>query len=128
MADGEIAVKKLAWDKLASSFVEATQISHASKGEPFLRGPVPIPWLASAAQLPGKTLHVGIMLWFMAGILKRQDQIKVPKRIQESFGVARWAYSDALDRLALAGLVSVLRQGKQSPVVTILSGEGLVQK
>ena len=122
MADDDIATNRLVWDRLSSAFVEASQIPSTSKGDPFLRGPIPMPWLACAAQLPGKTLHVGIMLWFMAGVLKRQDQIKVPKRIQESFGVARWAYSEALDRLASAGLVTVLRQGKQQPVVTLLAG------
>jgi hypothetical protein len=37
-------------------------------GEKFLKGPVPLPWLASTAQLPGKSLHLGIVLWFLTGL------------------------------------------------------------
>src|SRR5215831_13441617 len=36
-------------------------------GEPFLKGPVPWPWLTTAARLPGKALHVAVLLWREAG-------------------------------------------------------------
>ena len=38
------------------------------KGEKFLKGPIPENWLAQAARLPGKAFHVGIVLWFLAGM------------------------------------------------------------
>ena len=37
----------------------------------FLKGPIPLPWLAVAATLPGKALAVGIIIWFLQGIQKK---------------------------------------------------------
>lgn len=39
-----------------------------AKGEGFLKGPIPLAWLEAAARLPGKSLHVGIALWYAAGL------------------------------------------------------------
>ena len=36
-------------------------------GEKFLKGPVPMAWLERAFVLPGKALHVALLLWFKAG-------------------------------------------------------------
>ena len=33
----------------------------------FLDGPVPLAWLETAAKLPGRSLHVGLVLWYAAG-------------------------------------------------------------
>lgn len=123
--DADIATNRLVWDKLNAVFVEESKLGKPApaKAAPFLRGPIPMAWLAAAAQLPGKTLHVGALLWFMAGILKRHDSIKISKRYQEAFGVARWAYAEALGRLESAGLVTVVRSGRKAPEVTILTVE-----
>ena len=37
------------------------------KGGEFLKGPVPLDWLRRAASLGGKSLAVGLVLWFDAG-------------------------------------------------------------
>jgi hypothetical protein len=39
-------------------------------GELFLKGPVPMPWLAAAAKLSGRAFAVGVLLWFFAGLTK----------------------------------------------------------
>ena len=39
-------------------------------GVPFLKGPIPMAWLNAAAKLPGKTLNVGIAIWWLAGMSK----------------------------------------------------------
>src|SRR5262245_50986483 len=39
-------------------------------GEPFLRGPIPLWWLDKAGRLPGRVLHVAILLWQEAGCRK----------------------------------------------------------
>jgi hypothetical protein len=36
--------------------------------ERFLKGPVPLAWLQAAARLPGRSLHVGMVLWYVAGL------------------------------------------------------------
>ena len=38
----------------------------------FLRGPIPLDWLSAAAQLPGKTLNVGVALWWLKGDGRKQ--------------------------------------------------------
>jgi hypothetical protein len=37
------------------------------QGEKFLKGPIPWPWLERAFLLPGKALHVALLLWREAG-------------------------------------------------------------
>jgi hypothetical protein len=43
------------------------------RGQKFLCGPVPLPWLRWAATLRGKAVAVGIALWFKAGVTKRAE-------------------------------------------------------
>jgi hypothetical protein len=40
-------------------------------GEAFLRGPIPFDWLATASQVPGAALHVGLALRFLRGRFER---------------------------------------------------------
>ena len=37
---------------------------------PFIKGPIPLAWMMAAAMLPGKSLHVGLVLWYLAGLKK----------------------------------------------------------
>jgi hypothetical protein len=37
------------------------------QGEKFLRGPIPWPWVQRALALPGKAVHVALLLWKEAG-------------------------------------------------------------
>ena len=39
-------------------------------GEWFVKGPIPGEWLRLAALEPGKTLHVAMALWYMAGLTR----------------------------------------------------------
>lgn len=87
-------------------------------GEWFLEGPIPGPWLGRAAALPGKTLHVGMSLWYEAGLTKRRT-VRLTHTLLARFGVGRDAGRRALDRMAKAGLVSVDRGPGRCPIVTI---------
>jgi len=89
-------------------------------GERFLRGPVPLAWLTRAGWCPGKALHVGIVLWYRAG-LTRQREIPLGRPDLERFGVSRFAASRALVALEGAGLVTVQRLPGRKRVVTICS-------
>ncbi len=89
------------------------------KGEHFLKGPVPCTWLEQAAVLPGKALHIGLALWFMAGMTKSQT-VKLSRSLAAQFGTLPDASRRALSTLEKAGLVSVIRHPGRSPVVTLL--------
>ena len=58
------------------------------RGEEFLCGPVPLPWLRRAATLRGKALAVGIALWFKAGVTKRAE-VKATGTLWEKLGIHR---------------------------------------
>ena len=88
-------------------------------GERFLKGPVPLAWLAQAGKLPGKCLHLGNVLWFLVG-LKNARTVQLLSSELTRFGVSRQAKYRALHRLENAGLVTVERHLGRNPVVTIL--------
>jgi len=92
---------------------------HHRHGEKFLKGPVPLSWLSGAARLPGKALHVGVVLWFLAG-LKNARTVSLPNGVLRLFGVDRSAKYRALGWLEQAGLVSVERHPGRNPAVTLL--------
>ncbi len=98
-----------------------TRLPRHKPGGMFLKGPIPLNWLSPAALLPGKTLSVGIAIWFMAGI-KKNNTIRLTGKTMIQFGVKRKAGYRALQRLEQAGLISVKRGIGRCPVVTILSG------
>jgi DNA-binding MarR family transcriptional regulator len=84
----------------------------------FLKGPVPMSWLASASKLGGKALAVGIALWRLAGATKSQTVILSTTEVA-TLGVDRNSKSRALRALEQAGLVSVERRPGCLPRVTI---------
>ena len=83
-----------------------------------LRGPIPLEWLSAAARLPGKSLHVGIALWFMGGLQKSRT-VPVSNITSLRFGLDRNAKYRALAWLEGAGLVAVERKLGRTPIVTI---------
>ena len=88
-------------------------------GEAFLKGPVPLVWLEAAAQLPGKSLHAGVALWYAAGLTKSAS-VQLSNISGLRFGLDRNAKYRALGWLEGAGLIKVERKLGRAPVVTIL--------
>ena len=84
----------------------------------FLKGPVPLAWLARAAALPGKALAVGVALWFEHGIAGRKE-IAAGRGLLDQVNVNRKAGYRALRSLETAGLVSVDRHIGQCPRVKL---------
>lgn len=111
--DRDVPVKRLQLDVTTGKLVESP------KAALFLRGPIPLAWLGSAATLPGKTLHVGIALWWLHGMAKGKP-FKLTQKALQTFNVERDAASAALLRLKLAGLIWVLRQPGQRPMISML--------
>lgn len=87
-------------------------------GEKFLKGPIPWKWLIGAARLPGKALHVGIGLWFLAGV-KRSARVKLSMSLLGDLGVSRHSAYRGLLALERAGLVEAQRHSGRNSVVTI---------
>jgi hypothetical protein len=90
----------------------------ASPQEKFLKGPIPLPWLQCAAQLPGKALHVGIALWYLVG-LTSSSTVTMTRTCLKRFGIHHETGRRALLALEQAGLIHVERNGRKSPRVTI---------
>lgn len=119
--DRDISVKRLQLDA-TGKWVESP------KAALFLRGPIPLPWLGSAASLPGKTLQVGIALWWLHGMAKGKP-FKLTQKALQTLNVERDAASAALLRLEQAGLIRVVREPGSGlrcqwlPVVVVATGE-----
>ena len=76
-------------------------------------------WLNAAAKLPGKTLNVGIAIWWLAGMSKT-SAFKITSKALDRLGVSRDAASDGLKRLEDNGLILVKRSPGQRPTVEIV--------
>jgi hypothetical protein len=79
--------------------------------------------LCAAARLPGKSLHVAILLWFRAGITRNRS-VRLGRSLAVQFYIGRKSVALALSRLEAAGLVSTEGGRGRCPVVTILDLPG----
>ena len=89
---------------------------------PFLKGPIPIHWLASARKTSLTALTVGLYLWHLSGLTKKKT-FKATNRALPLLGLNRYAKYRGLKELEKAGLIKVKRQNKNSSEVTILNGD-----
>lgn len=112
--------RRLVWNPSAQQFMQAAPAT-GTKVVGFIKGPLPLDWMQRAARLPGKTLHVALALWYLAG-LQKSHSVKLASKPLEAMGVSRDAKYDALSRLVAAGLVTVHQQPGQAPVVTLKTG------
>jgi hypothetical protein len=99
--------------------VKPLRLPRHTGGQQFLRGPIPWQWLATAAKLPGKTFHVAVALWFVAGF-RSKPQVKLTSKLLAGLGVTRKAKYRALERLEKAGLVLLDQVEGKNPRVTII--------
>jgi len=86
--------------------------------EHFLKVPVPLGWLRAAAKQPGKAMSVGMYIWYLAGLTKR-NRFALPTSKLKLFGVDRSAQYRALNALESAGLILVERQRGRHAVITL---------
>ena len=111
-------------ERLSDSSIQRRQASQKRHHQHFLRGPVPIPWLARATALPGCALAVGLAVWFSAGRSRKQTELSICNTLLGQFGVQRVAGYRGLRALEQAGLVTVERHRGRCPRVTILAPKG----
>lgn len=90
----------------------------------FLRGPIPANWLSIAGNLPGKTLHVSLTLWFAFGMEKR-TRFRFTSKWHRWFDLGPRALRQSLHRLRDAGLIRVEYKPGCSPIVTMLEAPDL---
>ena len=76
-------------------------------------------WLNAAANLPGKTLNLGLAIWWLAGMAKTKT-FKLTGKALKQMKISSDAASDALKRLEKRGLIRVQRSPGQRPTVEIL--------
>jgi len=85
--------------------------------DPYVRT-IPLSWVYLASGLPGKALHVGIVIWFLSGVNKSQT-ITLTRKTLKNFGLTPETGRRGLLALESAKLVRVERRGKKSPRVTL---------
>lgn len=88
-------------------------------GEKFLKGPIPWNWMERAMGLPGKALHVAILLWRGAGWRKSRT-VRLCLRGELPPGLNRWNARRGLTELENSGLVAILRKPGRGLEVTLL--------
>src|SRR5262245_57502159 len=75
-------------------------------GGSFLKGPIPWPWLQRAGSLPGKALHVAVLLWREAGY-RRSRQVRFCLAHGAQLGMHPDTAKRGLREPARAGVVTI---------------------
>ena len=88
----------------------------------FLKGPIPWNWITCAMRLPGKALHVAVVLWQEAGFRKSRN-VKFRMSKIGRVGFTRWTARRALVILEEAKLIKIDRKPGQLLQVEILEVE-----
>ncbi len=89
-------------------------------GRAFIKGPIDLEWMSTAAHLPGKAVNVALALCWLSGMNRSKEGLKLTNKIYESFNVSRPTASKALNSLEDAGLVKVEREPGRKNRVAIL--------
>ena len=80
--------------------------------EPFLRGPVPLAWLARAQAAGVSALAVGLALWFVRGVSGKRAPVKVDSSVRRRFELSRDQTGYGLRALEAAGLARYVKKGR----------------
>ena len=100
--------------------LEAEQARHPLH---FIRGPLPVSWLAAAVRAGGSAPAVGLVLWYCRGLQRGAPRVRLaPARVRE-LGLSDDAARRGLGALEHAGLVIVERARGKAPFVTIVDRE-----
>jgi hypothetical protein len=89
------------------------------QGTAFLKGPIPWLWLSKAMTLPGKALHVAVLLWREAGC-SRNRTIRFRLTAHSTVGLTPQTARRGIRALESAGLISVQHHPGQALEVTLM--------
>lgn len=96
----------------------------ACGNQPFLRGPIPMRWLARVQCLAKPAMGVALALWFQTGVRSRGGPVKVTSAVRRHMGLSNDQAQRGVRALAAAGLVRVICGGRgRCAVVEIASSE-----
>lgn len=90
------------------------------KSKRFVKGPIPLPWLLTAAALSPSACVVALIVWHARGLYRRDNDLRICPSDFERFGLTSRTGSRCLYRLEEAGLISVDRQRGRCARVAIL--------
>ncbi len=107
-------------EKLSFNVVSGTFESKKVAGGLFIKGPLPLDWIASANSLPGKAGAVGLAIWFLVGV-RASKIVKLTKQVEQIAACQRKAVYTAILSLEEAGLISVTRRKGARATVTVMS-------
>ena len=108
-------LQTLSFDQGLGNFVERSAYS-----QQFIKGPIPLKWVAQANALPGKAGAVGIALWFLVGV-KKSRAFRATRQIEEIASCGRKAVYAALEALQAAGLIKFTPAKGARPAVEVLA-------
>lgn len=92
--------------------------------QPFLRGPIPLAWLARAHEAGGSALAVGLALWFVRGVSGKPSPVKVGSSVRRRFLLTPDQSGYGLRSLEAAGLIRYVKKGRgRCPVVEIVEAK-----
>jgi hypothetical protein len=84
---------------------------------------LPLAWIRAAAKLPGKAMHVAVIIWYRQH-LEKVSEVALTQAKLEYFGIHRNVGYRALRQLELGGLVTVKRaKGRAPRVKAVISRE-----
>ena len=87
----------------------------------FIRGPVPLDWIANASRIPRRNaVLVGSVLFYLAGLRDERVGLVLSVARCKPFGLGRKAVQRGLADLESNGLVRVERSAGRCPRVDIL--------
>ena len=86
---------------------------------PSPRRVIDLDWLARAAKLPGKTLHVACAIWFVVS-LHRTPTIRLAPYALRMYGASRDCCYDSLRRLVDAELIALSARRGRLPRLTVV--------
>ena len=87
----------------------------------FLKGPIPVAWLSKALSLSGGyPVGVGLALWHLSAMKHNERTVHLSNVELARWGISRQSKWRVLAALEAAGLVTVQRRAKASPLVTII--------
>jgi hypothetical protein len=101
---------------------ETGKYEPASPQQLFIKGPIPLDWMARANSLPGKAGAVGLGLWFLKGVT-RSNEVKVTSQVEKIAGCSRKAVYAALAALEVAELIRMQKRPGCRPAVEILDAK-----
>ena len=81
---------------------------------------IPLAWAMKASALPGKAFQIGIVLWYLCG-LRKKETIVLANGLLEQFHISRQAKYRCLKALDGAGLITFEGRKDRNPRVTILT-------